>query len=430
MSGLAFSQAPRSSLPMRFLLASSGWGIIAGIWMAWHGSVLLSSRWLPATLVLVHMYVLGVLGNAMIGSLVQFLPVAAGSPLANVRGLAWLFVAFNSGVVLLLVALMGNTAMVAMAAAVLLAITLAGFAIIGLRTILRGIGMTTTRGGIAISLLALLVTVACGLVLLATRAGGLARVPGLANLHAALGVLGWVIGVLVAVAGVAGPMLQGIASPPRYWLWLWYASLLVALLLATLAVIAPHHHVLVPWMMVVPLLLFGLAVLVLQRRSRHSRNPALRTSWRFGSVALVAGGVLGACSLTGADNKRLVIGGLLVVVIGLPMLSVSMALEITAFLTWIDLRRRVPRGQRIAGVGRLMTLDRKQAVLCMQGLAACLLLTAAATSHPLLTRMAGFAVAASWWMATCHQWQCWQQRLHAASISSQPVPQQPPPSLR
>ena len=78
MSGLAFASAPRPSLPMRFLVAALAWGAVAGLWLAWQGEIALLSRWTPATLVLVHVFALGLLGNAMLGSLVQFLPVAAG----------------------------------------------------------------------------------------------------------------------------------------------------------------------------------------------------------------------------------------------------------------------------------------------------------------------------------------------------------------
>ena len=86
MSGLAFAEAPSPSLPLRFLLTALGWGVFAGIWLAWVGAEAMLSRWTPATLVLVHALVLGLLGNAMLGSLLQFLPVATASPLPG-RGL-------------------------------------------------------------------------------------------------------------------------------------------------------------------------------------------------------------------------------------------------------------------------------------------------------------------------------------------------------
>ena len=108
MSGLAFASAPRPSLPMRFLVAALAWGAVAGLWLAWQGEIALLSRWTPATLVLVHVFALGLLGNAMLGSLVQFLPVAAGSRLPCVRCVPWLQGAFNAGIVLLLATLGGQ----------------------------------------------------------------------------------------------------------------------------------------------------------------------------------------------------------------------------------------------------------------------------------------------------------------------------------
>lgn len=97
MTGLAFAQAPPPALPMRFLTTALAWGVVAGLWLAWHGDAVALSRWTPATLVLVHMFALGVLGNAMLGSLVQFLPVAAGSPWPCSRCVPWLHSVFNGG---------------------------------------------------------------------------------------------------------------------------------------------------------------------------------------------------------------------------------------------------------------------------------------------------------------------------------------------
>ena len=67
MSGLAFAQAPSPALPMRFLQCALAWGLAAGLWLAWQGEAVLLSRWTPATLVVVHMLALGLLGNAMLG---------------------------------------------------------------------------------------------------------------------------------------------------------------------------------------------------------------------------------------------------------------------------------------------------------------------------------------------------------------------------
>ena len=215
MSGLAFASAPRPSLPMRFLVAALAWGAVAGLWLAWQGEIALLSRWTPATLVLVHVFALGLLGNAMLGSLVQFLPVAAGSPLPGTRVVPWLHAAFNAGLALLLATLAASSHALALPAGGLLDGSLAIFALLALVAVIRGKGARVVREGIGLALLALIVTAALGLLLLAARTGW--RGPaaaGMVDVHAAFGVIGWVLGLLAAVGGVTLPMLQGTRALP------------------------------------------------------------------------------------------------------------------------------------------------------------------------------------------------------------------------
>ena len=148
MSGLAFASAPRPSLPMRFLIAALAWGAVAGLWLAWQGEIALLSRWTPATLVLVHVFALGLLGNAMLGSLVQFLPVAAGSPLPGTRVVPWLHAAFNAGLVLLLATFAASSHALALPAGGLLGGSLAIFVLLALVAVIRGKGARVVREGI------------------------------------------------------------------------------------------------------------------------------------------------------------------------------------------------------------------------------------------------------------------------------------------
>src|SRR3546814_4553049 len=121
MTQLRLEQAPAPSLPRRFLLSAPCWGMLAGVLLIVDGDSALRMRWNPATLALVHMFTLGVLGNAMFGSVLQFLPAAAG---VRVRGSAalgpWLHVLFNLGTLLLVAGLHQGWRDALLAAAVLL----------------------------------------------------------------------------------------------------------------------------------------------------------------------------------------------------------------------------------------------------------------------------------------------------------------------
>lgn len=153
MSSLAFAQAPPPSYPLRFLATSLLWGALAGAWLLAGGDALLLSVHAPATIALVHVFTLGLLGNAMLGSLVQFLPVAAASPLPLARGVAPLHATFNLGVVLLLPAIATHSILCGMLAAPLLLGTLALSAGAVLVAVVRGSGARAVRIGIGLALL-------------------------------------------------------------------------------------------------------------------------------------------------------------------------------------------------------------------------------------------------------------------------------------
>lgn len=401
MSGLAFASAPRPSLPMRFLIAALAWGAVAGLWLAWQGEIALLSRWTPATLVLVHVFALGLLGNAMLGSLVQFLPVAAGSPLPGTRVVPWLHAAFNAGLVLLLATFAVSSAL-ALPASGLLGGSLAIFALLALAAVIRGKGARVVREGIGLALLALIATAALGLVLLAARTGW--RGPaaaGMVDVHAAFGVIGWVLGLLAAVGGVTLPMLQGTRALPPSALRTWQIASVLTLGIAvvTLADVVPGSA----WRLAAwPPAAFALTVYVLQARAPHRRNPVLRRFWQAGCACLFAASLLAL-----RPDVPLVPLGVLVLGVGLPLLVVGMALEITAFLTWIALRQRVPRGVRVPGVGSLFEEADRRRAFVLHAVAGAWL--EAAAFAPALARSAGLAIALAYAVSLHGQWRCWRQ---------------------
>ncbi len=408
MSGLAFAQAPPPGQPLRFLLSSLAWGTGAGLWLLWAGETALLTRWAPHTLVLVHLFTLGVLGNAMVGSLFQFLPVAAGCPLPLPRQAIWLHAAFNAGLLLLLASLVFPLPVLAGGSSVLLAPPLALFALCGLSAVVRGNGPRVPRLGIGIALACLLATIGLGLALLAALAGRwMLPLDRIANLHAALGLAGWALALLGAVGSITVPMLQGTRRVPATGLLAWLCVLAVALVWAGSALLlgestSPAR------VLALPGLMFCIAVLVLQRRAPHPRNPVLRRFWQAGCVALALACLLGLASPW--SPRGLLLIGALVIAIGLPLLVLGMLLEIIGFLAWIELRRRHPRGVRVPGVDRLLDDARKQKLLYLHLLAACLLL-AAIWQPPAFTRLAGAALALAWGGSGWAALDCWRQAL-------------------
>lgn len=404
MSGLAFAQAPPPSHPLRFLATAPLWGALAGAWLLTGGDALLLSLHAPATIALAHVFALGVLGNAMLGSLVQFLPVAAGSPLPLAHGVPLLHVAFNLGVALLLPAIAGHSTICGMLAAPLLPGTLAVSAGAVLVAVARGSGTRAVRCGIGLAAVALLVTIGLGAALLSMRLGWLAPTVPLTGLHASFGLLGWVLGLLAAVGSMVMPMLQGVRSIPSPWLWGWLALLCAVLLAAVvdgIGVALPMPRVrALPAM---PLLLFSCVVIALQLRAPHRRGTVLRRFWALGGAALA--GAAPAMLLPGHG----LLAGVLVLAVGFPALVLGMLMEIAGFLAWIELRRRMPRGTRVPGVGSLFGESPKRHAWWLQVAAA--LALAAACLWPELARAAGALVLLAWLHAAFVLWHGWRSAM-------------------
>lgn len=378
-------QAPTPATPRRFLLSASLWGMAAGLLLALDGDAALASRWGGATLALVHALALGVLGNAMFGSLLQFLPVAAGARVRGGRGAALLLHALlNFGALLLVLSLRQPALLSPHWGGLLLLAAFVLLAALVLPGLVRAAGQPLLRWGMGCAIAGGLVAALLGLSLALTVAGAW-RLPLLAltDAHAGWGVLGWVLALLVAVARVVMPMFQGVAAVPARlqagWQLALYALLLAALAMALRGASVPALR------MGAGLLVLAVALggLLVQLRAPKLRRAPLTYFWMVGFAALAAA----ACALLAGGEENLLLAGVLALAIGLPLLVTGMQLEISAFLGWIDLQRRCGRGVHLPGVQLLLPARDKAIVLALHGLSALALL--AATAQPALARLAG-----------------------------------------
>lgn len=387
MTRLRMTQAPAPAIPRLFLRSAALWGVLAGALLLAEGEAALASRWSGATLALVHALTLGFLGNAMFGALLQFLPVAVG---ASVRGGAVaariLHVLLNLGAALLIAGFRWPQALNPAWGGGLLLVAFLLLAALTLPGLLRAEGEGFLRQGIGLAVAAALVTATLGL-LLALGWSGLLHLPQLAltDAHAGWGLLGWVLGLLAAVARVVAPMFQGAAPAPTRaqggWQFVLYV-LLAVLLVGAMRGVSPG------WMRIalaLPVLIFALGGLWLQLRARHLRLAPLTFFWGAGFVVLAIAGCL---LLTGAGSAMAV--GALVVGVGLPLLVTGMALEIVAFLGWIELQRACGRGVHVPGVQLLMPSRDKAIVLALHLVAG--LLLALATWQSRVAAIAGVAL--------------------------------------
>jgi hypothetical protein len=385
MAKLALEQAPPTALPRRFLLTSPLWGVVAGALLLLDADVALLSRWAPSTLALVHAFTLGVLGNAMFGSLLQFLPAAAGVRVRGGPAAGYgLHALLNLGVLALCAGFRLSQPQCLLLAAACLAAAFAGLAVMTLPGLLVATAQRLLCGGIGIAVLAGIATAVLGVAMLLGLAGvdgGLPLWPWI-DLHAAAGLLGW-SGVLVAsVAQVVMPMFQGTAAPRSVGQGAWLGVAVAVLSAGTFYALRADLAVL-RWGSATCAVAFAAPALWRQWRARHTRNAWLVRAWRAGLLALLA------ASLVLASGGPALLAGTLVIALGLPLLLVGMQLEIVAFLGWIELHRRAGRGVRLPSVQQLLPDADKARALVLQLGAGASLLVAVAWPHPLLARLAG-----------------------------------------
>ena len=389
MARLSIERGPDVTEPGIFLRSVPAWGALAGLMLLAEGPTLLASRWSPATVALVHVFTLGVLGNALFGSLLQFLPAAAGVRLQV--GAWWangLHAGFNLGATCLVAGLWWSSPWLRAAGAIGLVLAFFELVVVALPGVLAKARGSLLHAGIALSLVAALVTAALGALLVAALAGAVV-LPVLrwTELHAATGVVGWMLVLLAAVSRVVMPMFQGTPEVPGRLQGAWLVWVAVGLPVAGFAWIRAGAGEMIGAVTAAAMLSLALGGLWLQRRARRISGATLGGFWRIGLVALALAAVV-----AWLPGERAVLVGVLVLAVGLPMLVLGMLLEIGAFLGWISLHRRCGRGLQLPGVQTLLPPARRLVLLRLFALASLALVLSTLWPDPVGTRIAGALV--------------------------------------
>ncbi|MFA6985880.1 MAG: hypothetical protein WC213_06705 [Arenimonas sp.] len=420
MASLALERAPAAALPLCFLRLAPAWGLLAALLLWRYGATVFASRWALPTVALVHVFTLGVLGNAILGSLLQFLPVVADVQPRMARRLGALVpVSYNLGLAGMVCGLLRWPAWLA-PSGLLLASTLAFYSVSALAGLRFDGRQTVLRAGLALALLALLIAAVLGLVL-AAALSGLISVPmaALADSHAAIGLLGGGLVLAGSVGSVVLPMFQGTAALPKHWLALWLAGLLCALV-AGVALRLANVLDSMALLLAAPVAAFALAVLVLQARAPHRRNGTLVGFWRLGALALLAATMFSLFAARWPESRSAMVAGVLGIAVALPALVLGMLLEIAAFLGWLGLQGSRVRGHRLPSADALFPESRKARVLVLHVASAFALPVAAAWPGKLSVSLAALVLAAAYALTAFELLVLWQRTRRAARGMSIP----------
>ena len=299
-NGLSLDQAPPIRVVLRFFLAGSLWGVIAGIWLLFQGSGAIAPA-NPEALILTHMLVLGMMFSFMLGALFQMLPVIAGVAIIspNLLAIRTQYPLLAGTLFLLLGFGLGEPVYYGFALFFLLVGLLPALGLI-LVQLQRVATHTASSRGIAFAVFNVLVLLALGLTLAGVRSGwwGSEHYLALRSAHIGYGILGWIALLIVSVAFQVVEMFY--VTPPYPPLltrrltsaitWLLVGALIAGLVSPLLQNI------------LLALAMAGLAVhgaVTLRRFSQRKRplTDATVWFWRIGSGMLMASMVGGIVQL-------------------------------------------------------------------------------------------------------------------------------------
>jgi hypothetical protein len=399
-AGLAFEQAPPFALPLRFFLTAPLFLLAAAVLVVLAPAAL-ASRWTPQSLALTHALTLGFLAMAMLGALLQMLPVIAGSPLPAARRVARLsHLSLVLGTVSLVAGFATGEAAALGAGVVLLDGGFTVFLAAAAISLARAVSGVTVSG-IRLAVISLAVTLLLGVALALARTGWWLppAVEAAIAAHVAFGLLGWVLLLVTGVAYQVVPMFQ-ITPPYSPHLSRWLGGTLFALLLLHVAAqLLPQLAIyMIDAGLAGGILLFALATLRLQSRRRRKLQDVTLDYWRLGMASLIACVLVWLAARfwpawADSDVYPLLLGVLFIGGFAVSVVS-GMLYKIVPFLAWFHLQAQLQ-----ARAGSIPTMKEMIAERWMRGqfrlhLAACGLL-AAATCLPQLAIAAGSLLALS-----------------------------------
>jgi len=393
---LSFEQAPPIAAPFRFFVTAPLFAALAGLLLIIDGPAALASRWSPGALALTHLIAVGFVLQAMVGAMIQILPVVAGANLRHPLPVARVVhLLLAAGALALAAGFLGGAPAAFPAAMLLLGCGIGFFLVMGGLS-LAGVPSTSPSiRGFKLALASLGGVLLLGIALVGAVDGrwALPLSPFL-QAHINWAFVAWGLGLLSAVAYVVVPMFQLTPAYPARFGRFYDPLLLGSVAALTLALVLAGETLSLLLQPVVIALAAAFCVLTLrlQAKSKRARPDATQRLWRTAMVCALAACVLAAAApMLPARSSLPLVLGVLVLIGGFMSVIVGMLYKIVPFLVWLHLQNR--------GQGKVIAPNMKQVLAeapmlrhYRAHLVACVLLVAAALSPEWLARPAGAAL--------------------------------------
>lgn len=351
---LELAASPPLGSPLQFLLNVPVFAVLASALLWYAGPSAFATRWSAATLAAVHLMTLGVFASAMMGALLQILPVVAGVHVAAVRiGARGIHALLTFGTLALAGGFVGSVsalfpiAALACGAAVLWFV---GACAIGLArgSASRAHGLEAILRAIRLALAALTLAVALGAWLAVSLAHPISLpvalpIVALTDMHLLWGLGGWVGLLTAGVAYQVIPMFQVTEPYPRWLTRSFAPASLLALVVASLS--AAFAHRLDPrWAAALVLLPFGsysvfaFVTLALLRRRKRPEPDATTLYWRTSMASLIGSALVATIAAATRAPSLDVAAGVLLLVGAILSAIIGMLYKIVPFLLWYHLQ--------------------------------------------------------------------------------------------
>ncbi|MGF1644697.1 MAG: hypothetical protein ACFCUJ_13735 [Thiotrichales bacterium] len=352
-----YSAGPSYSVPMRFYLLAPGWLVLAALVALTADPDWAANRWQSATLAATHLLTLGFLGMTMVGSFIQVIGVVGGVALPAVTPMSLITLAgLGIGTLALTFGFITMQPWPLHAGASVAGIGWCAFIAVAGLGLLRA-ASNAIVAYVRLAWAALAVTIVLGLTLAGALTGlwGVADVARLSDLHAAWGLLGWILLLVVGVGLEVVPMFQITPPYPRALVaalgWLVIGALaLLSMSIVLDGDLSQRFATLAEIMLAGAVAGFALTTLNLQRKRRRKLADTTLAYWRLAMVSLLIA-TLVSLALHGIPEAhrapwQVLLGLLFLLGFAVPVTS-GMLYKIVPFLGWLHLqsvRNRPPQG--------------------------------------------------------------------------------------